>query len=46
MAELTGYNKDEVLGHSLVEDIITEESRALVKEVQDLAMKGVGTTNF
>jgi len=45
-AEITGYSKDEVLGRSLVEDLIAEDYKVLVKEVRDNALAGKVTSNF
>ena len=44
--EITGYNRDEVLGRNLVEAFITPEFQASVKEVLDNALQGKGTDNF
>ncbi len=44
--EITGYSKDEVLGHNMVEEFVIEEYRASVKEVRDKALRGEETANF
>lgn len=43
---ITGYSKDEVMGHGLVENFITDEYKASVKEVLDKALAGEQTANF
>ena len=43
---LTGYGKESVLDHVLVEEFITEDYRASVKEVLDRALKGQETANY
>ena len=45
-AEITGYSKDEVLGHNMVEELITDEFKGLLSEVQDKALQGEETTSF
>jgi len=45
-AEITGYSKDEVLGHNLVEEFITDEFKGLLSEVRDKALQGEETTSF
>jgi len=45
-AAITGYSKDEVLGHNLLEDLMAEDYRAPVKEVLDNALAGKETSNF
>lgn len=45
-AEITGFGKEEVIGRSLVQDFITAEFQASVKEVLDNALRGKGTDNF
>ena len=45
-AEITGFSKDEVMGRSLVQDFITPDFQASVKEVLDNALQGKGTDNF
>ena len=45
-AQITGYSKNDVLGRNLVEDFITPEFQASVKEVLDNALLGKGTDNF
>jgi len=44
--EITGFSSSEVLGRDLVEDFITEEFRASVKEVLDDALRGKEAANF
>ena len=43
---ITGYSKDEVVGRGLVDNFITEEYKASVKEVLDKALAGEQTDNF
>ncbi|HXF48720.1 MAG TPA: diguanylate cyclase, partial [Verrucomicrobiae bacterium] len=43
---ITGYEKRETLGRNLVEEFITEEYKASVKEVLDKALKGIETANY
>ncbi|MCH7865845.1 MAG: PAS domain S-box protein [Proteobacteria bacterium] len=43
---ITGFTKDDVMGHDLVAEFITEEYRAPVKEVLDKALRGEETSNF
>lgn len=45
-ARITGYEKDEVMGRSLVDDFITEEYKQSVRAVLDTALGGVDTANF
>ena len=45
-AQITGYSKNDVLGRNLVEDFISPEFQASVKEVLDNALLGVQTDNF
>ena len=45
-AEITGYSKDEVVGRNLVEEFITPECKASVKEVFQNALTGSQTDNF
>ncbi len=45
-AEIAGFSKDEVIGRDLVEEFITEEYRAPVKEVLDNALDGQETANY
>ena len=44
--QITGFNKDEVMGHNLVETRITEEFKKPVQEVLDKALKGNETSNY
>ena len=44
--EITGYQRDEVIGKNLVQDFITPDFQASVKEVLDNALQGKGTDNF
>ena len=46
VAEITGYSKEEVLSHNLVEDFIGDAYKASLKEVLDKALKGQNTANF
>ncbi|MDS9947804.1 MAG: PAS domain S-box protein, partial [Planktomarina sp.] len=43
---ISGFEKAEVLGRDLVQDFITEEYKASVKEVLDNALRGKETANF
>jgi PAS domain S-box-containing protein len=45
-AEITGFQKEEVLGRNLVEEFITPDFRPLVKQVLEKALRGVETANF
>ena len=45
-AEITGFDADEVMGKSLVNDFIRENHRELVNEVLQKALKGDNTSNF
>jgi PAS domain S-box-containing protein len=45
-AEIVGYTLEEVMGRDLVEDFITPEYKAAVKEVLDNALQGRDTANF
>jgi PAS domain S-box-containing protein len=45
-AEIMGYTRDEEMGRDLVEDFITPEYKAAVKEVLDNALQGRETANF
>ena len=45
-AEITGFTSKEVLGRDLVQDFITEEFKASVKEVLDDALAGKEAANF
>jgi len=44
--EITGYQRDEVIGKNLVQDFITPDFQASVMEVLDNALQGKGTDNF
>ena len=46
VAEITGFNKDEVLGKNLVEDYVTEGHKDAVKDVLDKALKGEEIANY
>ncbi len=46
VAEITGYSKEEVLGHNLVGDFISDAYKTSLKEVLDKALKGENTANF
>ncbi len=46
VTEITGYSKDEVLGHNMVEEFIPDEYKTLTREVQDKALRGEETTDF
>ncbi len=43
---LVGYSTEEVMGHSLVEEFITQDYQASVQAVLDRALNGVETANF
>jgi PAS domain S-box-containing protein len=43
---ISGFEKSEVLGRDLVQNFITEEHKASVKEVLDNALRGEETANF
>jgi PAS domain S-box-containing protein len=45
-AQIMGYTSDEVMDRDLVEDFITPEYKAAVKEVLDNALQGSETANF
>ena len=45
-AEITGFDADEVMGKSLVEDFIRENYRESVNDVFQKALKGDNTSNF
>ena len=44
--EITGYRREDVIGKNLVQDFITPDYQASVKEVLDNALQGKGTDNF
>ncbi|MZH42027.1 MAG: PAS domain S-box protein, partial [Nitrospinae bacterium] len=44
--QITGFTKDEVMGHNLVETRITEEFKESVQEVLNEALKGNETSNY
>ncbi|MFT5664766.1 MAG: PAS domain S-box-containing protein, partial [Gammaproteobacteria bacterium] len=44
--KITGFNKDEVMGRSLVSDFITDDYKASVGEVLEKALKGEETANY
>jgi PAS domain S-box-containing protein len=44
--EITGYQKEEVIGQHLVSKFITAEFQDSVQEVLDNALRGKGTDNF
>ena len=44
--EITGFNKNEVMGHNLVETRITEEFKQPVQKVLNEALKGIETSNY
>jgi len=44
--EITGYSKDKVIGHDLVEEFITNEYKIPVKEILDNALRGKETANY
>ena len=44
--QITGFNKDEVMGHNLVKTRITEAFKKPVQEVLDKALKGNETSNY
>jgi len=43
---ITGYGKDETMGHDLVAEFISEEYRTSVKAVLDRALAGEETSNY
>ena len=43
---LSGYSKDEVMGHDLVQEFITDEYKDSVKQVLDDALRGIETGNY
>ena len=43
---LVGYSTEEVMGHSLVEEFITEDYQGSVQAVLDQALRGKETANF
>ena len=45
-ASITGFGKDEVMGHDLVAEFITQEFRAPVQRVLSNALQGENTANF
>ncbi|MBT7953369.1 MAG: PAS domain S-box protein [Gammaproteobacteria bacterium] len=45
-AQITGYEKAEVLGKDLVAEFITDEHKEPVKEVLDNALRGEDTANY
>ena len=44
--QITGFTKDEVMGHTLVQTRITEEFKQSVQEVLSEALKGNETSNY
>lgn len=44
--KLVGYGTAEVMGHSLVQEFITQDYQASVQAVFDQALAGVETANF
>lgn len=44
--EISGYSKDEVMGHSLLEEFVVDENKTLLREVMGKALRGEGTTSF
>jgi len=44
--KLVGYSTEEVMGHSLVQEFITQDYQASVQAVLDQALAGVETANF
>ena len=44
--QITGFTKDEVMGHNLVQTRITEEFKQSVQEVLNEALKGNETSNY
>jgi PAS domain S-box-containing protein len=44
--KITGFNKEEVMGRSLVSDFITDDYKASVGEVLEKALKGKETANY
>lgn len=46
VTKITGYSKDEVLGHNMVEEFIPNEYKTMMREVRDKALRGEETTDF
>ena len=46
MAAIKGFNKEEVTGHDLVAEFISDEFRSSVREVLQNALLGVQTDNY
>ena len=46
MAAITGFSKDEVTGHNLVDEYISDEFKNSVREVLANALLGVQTDNY
>ena len=44
--KLVGYSTDEVMGHSLVQEFITDDYQVSVQAVLDKALDGVETANL
>ena len=44
--ELVGYSTEEVMGHSLVQEFITDDFKSPVQAVLDQALHGKETANF
>lgn len=44
--QITGYTKDEAMGHNIVDDFISDDHKAAVKNVLDKALQGKETSNF
>ncbi len=44
--QLIGYSTKEVMGHSLVQEFITNDYQALVQAVLDETLTGAETENF
>ncbi len=45
-ARITGFTKEEVIGHDLVSDFISDNHKAAVKEVLEKALLGEETSNY
>ncbi|MCP4076987.1 MAG: PAS domain-containing protein [Gammaproteobacteria bacterium] len=46
ISDIMGYSKDDVIGHHLINEYITDDYKASFKSILDLALAGKGTTNY
>ncbi|MGR3179705.1 MAG: PAS domain S-box protein [Candidatus Anammoxibacter sp.] len=46
ITNITGYNKEEVMGKDIVQSYISEDYKATVKKVLDIVLRGEETSNF